>query len=489
LVRVFVSGASNDLRSDWAHGGVAVAHVWKRLGNDAAYHGENIAAEKGRLPSQHHVQRGAQPVNIDTVVEHVIAAGLFGCHERRRANGRAIDGDIGFVAGLFGEAEVAYLGEAVAIKEDVRGFDVAMNDVGLVQCLHAQGGVANYLQRLALGERELTVFEQRLNVTAFHQLHGHIQLFARAAEVVHGDHVGVAQGAGSLGFEDKAFGKGIGAFTVGLQHLERHFAAHRFLPGAIDRAHAAGANPRQHLVASYQLRGAEYRLWPALSRVARSWGSGDAAALAAVGWRYAYLNDPCRAAHGSVANGFGGFAARAFDHRFDFAAAERVAILGFRAGHQGAGHVGEAVAGNRAVFAPDAVGPLSGVRIKPATLLIKASKLGVVLNHAAQVHAPPVQLQVFKALRFGLAPRLIGDQPAQGAVLPVEGGFHWGLAEGVNPVQAVNAEYLKAWVVVEEVAQLRWRMPGAARKRGLGCIGNATMTAGAGHIRRARSHR
>ncbi len=67
-------------------------------------------------------------------------------------------------------------------------------------------------------------------------------------DVVGADDVGMIEGGDGAGFAVEAFQSG-GIFGLGGgQHLDGHPAAHQLVLAQVDAAHAAGAEPLEHLV-------------------------------------------------------------------------------------------------------------------------------------------------------------------------------------------------------------------------------------------------
>ena len=130
-------------------------------------------------------------------------------------------------------------------QHHVLGLDIAMHDAAGV----CEG------DRVGDLHQDVQVFALRLGLDvarpgrAFHPLHAVEQRpIMVAAKVVDGDDIGMFQFA-----RNNRFGKELDplflVFRVGgVQHLDRHRAINRSLPGRVDNPHAAFANDLQQLV-------------------------------------------------------------------------------------------------------------------------------------------------------------------------------------------------------------------------------------------------
>jgi len=121
-----------------------------------------------------------------------------------------------------------------------------MHDPLLVRRRQPLGGLDPVIHRLARGERRTTKpLPKRLPLQ---KLRDHIGLPAMRPDVVDREDVGMVQGRGrpSLLLES-AQPVGIGGEGAG-QDLDRHLAPEARVPGAIDLAHASGAQWRNDLV-------------------------------------------------------------------------------------------------------------------------------------------------------------------------------------------------------------------------------------------------
>ena len=152
------------------------------------------------------------------------------------------------------EAEVEELDAAIGGDEDVGRLDVPMADALLVGGGERARDLDAVLERLAIGDgAPVHPLPQRL---AFQQLGDDVGDLALGADVEDGQDVGVVQRAGGPGFEVQAadvLGRGQGR----ADDLDRDVAPQARVAGAVDLAHASGAEPPHDLVRSEAIAGRE----------------------------------------------------------------------------------------------------------------------------------------------------------------------------------------------------------------------------------------
>ncbi len=108
-----------------------------------------VAAERP-LAGQHLVEDHAQAVDVAAGVDVVrLAARLFGRHVGRRAHDLAVRRHRLAVGVALGEAEVGDVRPALAVEEDVRRLDVAVDDAVVVGVLQGVGHLGDELGRPA----------------------------------------------------------------------------------------------------------------------------------------------------------------------------------------------------------------------------------------------------------------------------------------------------------------------------------------------------
>ena len=130
------------------------------------------------------------------------------------------------------------------VDHDVRRFQIAMDDAGLVRGGEAGGDLAGEQQDARQRQPRLAL-QQGRQVGALHVLHREVERALDVAQVVDADHVGMGHLARQFQFTLEAIlelselrtrGGGVDA-----NELERDRRAERFVPGLVDRGHAAGA--------------------------------------------------------------------------------------------------------------------------------------------------------------------------------------------------------------------------------------------------------
>ena len=96
--------------------------------------------------------------------------------------------------GLLGEAEVGDLHPALAVEEDVGGFDIAVDDAVVVGVGEGVEDVGGDVDGLLLGEFPAVVLEVLVDVHAIDELHDEVELAVRGfPEVVDRDDRGVVE--------------------------------------------------------------------------------------------------------------------------------------------------------------------------------------------------------------------------------------------------------------------------------------------------------
>ena len=142
------------------------------------------------------------------------------------------------------------------VDHDVRRFQIAMDDAGLVRGGEAGGDLAGEQQDARQRQLRLAL-QQGRQVGALHVLHREVERALDFAQVVDADHVGMGHLARQLQLTLEAIlelpelrtrGGGVDA-----NQLERDRRAERFVPGLVDRGHAAGAEQPDDGVAGAEL--------------------------------------------------------------------------------------------------------------------------------------------------------------------------------------------------------------------------------------------
>jgi len=151
-------------------------------------------------------------------------------------------GDIGQLR----NAEIQELDVLVAGDEDVGHLQVAVDDAALVRRGESLGHLCGPLQRSGKGYGSSG--EPLLKSLAPQKLCHQIRLPILEADVIEGDDVGVADGAGQprLAFEPLAR-RAVVSDRFG-HHLDGHIPAQTGVPGTVDFRHPAGADQPHHLI-------------------------------------------------------------------------------------------------------------------------------------------------------------------------------------------------------------------------------------------------
>ena len=236
----------------------ALDHLPQR-GRHARRHGR----ERLRLVLHHLEEDGVQRVRLEglavrqQLVEHgaqrehvrarrrLLAADLLGRHVVGRAHDHARAGHVG--RRHLGQAEVHDLDLAAALDVDVRGLQVAVDDVLRV----GEGeAVADLLHEpeLLLERQGRVAADEVLEVVALQELHRHVDLALVFAEVEDGDDVGVVEPRGRLGLAVEALPQLFVGADRRRHRLDGDVAAEDGVVGLEDLAHGALADLADDLV-------------------------------------------------------------------------------------------------------------------------------------------------------------------------------------------------------------------------------------------------
>ena len=138
-----------------------------------------------------------------------------------------------------GETKVEKLRVTASGHEDVRRFDVAMNDVAAVRRVQRIGDLDRELERLVAGKRlAVDAFLQRLPFEPLHHDEGPALVLA---DFVNDADVRMIQRRRGPRLADKPLERGLVGRHLGRQELQRHRPAERRVLGLIDDAHSAAA--------------------------------------------------------------------------------------------------------------------------------------------------------------------------------------------------------------------------------------------------------
>ena len=212
-----------------------------------------------RAPARRHlVENAAQRKKITAVIDF-FAAHLLGGHVADGAHqqarlGHEADGQ-GFLATVFrrgigelGESEVEHLHVAIGGHHHVRGFQIAMNDSGRMGGGERRGDLRAAAHHFGSGQSigRNALFER----LAGDQLHDQEVDAIGFGDIVQHDDVGMIQSGDGAGFlKEAALAVRVGHAAMG-QDLDSDGAPEPRVTGAVDFAHASGAERRFDFVGS-----------------------------------------------------------------------------------------------------------------------------------------------------------------------------------------------------------------------------------------------
>ena len=210
-------------------------------------------AVKGLTPGKELEENAAERPDVGAPIDDV-STRLLGTHVGGRAHQRAIErqGDSRGSAGArrrpghaLGQAKVEDLGAAGSGEHDVAGFQVAVDDALLMRGVNGQRDLVRDPSRLGLRDAGPGPIAER---DPGDELHRDRRSGRRLEEPVDMRDVRVierrqqARFAGEARARFRIRSEGFG------QHLDRHVARQREIPGPEHASHAAGANRRRDLV-------------------------------------------------------------------------------------------------------------------------------------------------------------------------------------------------------------------------------------------------
>ena len=203
------------------------------------------AATERRRSAEGFVEHGPQAVDVGAGVNlpHP-AGGLLGRHRGGCAEDGAGHRGVAVVAA--GEAEVGEVRGARGVEEDVRRFDVAVEDAAGVEVMDGSGDLDDEVNRL--GHRQRPVAEAGGEVVAIDEIHGAPQLPVSVAGVVdrHDSRMADAGGQSRLGEKPAALFAARADATG--EELHRHVAPETDMPGPVDDPHPAAAELGEQLI-------------------------------------------------------------------------------------------------------------------------------------------------------------------------------------------------------------------------------------------------
>jgi hypothetical protein len=157
-----------------------------------------------------------------------------------------------FAVVRLGQAEIGQEGPASAIKQDVAGFDIAVDDMSLVDGGQGVGNLDNQGDGFPGILEPAPAAEVLAQALAFHESHDDKRSAGVLADIVDGANVGVADRGGRPGLAQETLAgrslNGIGATKA--RDLDGHVAPQVGIMSPADDSHAAGAQAAENLVAA-----------------------------------------------------------------------------------------------------------------------------------------------------------------------------------------------------------------------------------------------
>jgi hypothetical protein len=202
-------------------------------GGDGDESCSKVVAGKGAAAAEHFVEDGAEAEDVAAGIDG-FALGLLGGHVGSGA------GDFAFLAdggGLrlepvrragqeLGKAEIEDLDAAVAVDEDVVGFQVAVDDAGLV------GGGESVADLDGVAEG-IGGWKRAREGSAFDILHDEVWQALVVANFIESADVGMVEGGDGAGFAFEALGE------AGVDQFDGDGAAEAGIAGAVHTSHTA----------------------------------------------------------------------------------------------------------------------------------------------------------------------------------------------------------------------------------------------------------
>ena len=244
LRRIRFDTACDDLIERFGNRGIDRPHACRSLAHPVHEIGERgLFGGHRRAPAHKHFgQHHAERVHVGALVGR-FALRLLRRHVRQRADDAARNRGAGAV-GRPRDAEIHDQRLIVIVDHDVRGFEIAVHDAGLVCGDQPVDDVPRVGQRA--GHREVTrLTEHRRQIRAVHVRHRDVLDAVHVAEIVNAHDVLVRH----LSREEELAletplerGRRLGiACDVGTDHFQRDGNAELGIPRVVHRAHSADA--------------------------------------------------------------------------------------------------------------------------------------------------------------------------------------------------------------------------------------------------------
>ena len=188
-----------------------------------------------------------------------LSARLLRGHVARRAENRARLRQPAVATGPLGETEIGDVGRVVAVEQNVRWLEIAVQDAALVGEMDGPGDGYQLSNRSALHHQVGGTLPNRGETTRVGELHRKIGQPAVFADLVDGQDIGVIEIGGGFGFRAESLHVRGRGQLAGQDHFHCDDPVERYLPSAIDDAHAAPGNLFEQFVIPKLARRADRR--------------------------------------------------------------------------------------------------------------------------------------------------------------------------------------------------------------------------------------
>ena len=251
--------------------GVLRRDVLRRRGRvEVRPHGRGIAvAHERRVAGERVNEHAAERVHVGTGVD-ALAADLLrrGVAERADPRAAAAEPAVGAERQLLGETEVGQVGVVLLAEQDVRRFDVAMDEAMAVGGVERPAELRHDAGR-PLGSEAPLGADERAQVGPVDVAHDDEQHAVVLARVVDGEDVGVLDRGGGLGLGHEALAKVRVVGEARADDLQRDGSLEAELRRAVDDAHPAAPGQRVDAVVGEDVT------WRELRHAVTSTRSGD----------------------------------------------------------------------------------------------------------------------------------------------------------------------------------------------------------------------
>ncbi len=228
----------------------------RRLGNGRTDEVDGL--EQGRpgqrrAASQQRIKDGTEAVDVRGGGELImISPGLFGRHVRRGADEHARPGLLTVAVQSIGDAEVGDVRLAFGVDQDVRRFEVAVQDSsGMCVMDRFRDGREERGGPSRIGE---VIPQSAVEAPAGDQLHGEKVVAPALADLINRHDVGVVHPCDHLGLVVEAGQLRFRGVSEIPEDLEGHRPVERDLPSLVDKPHPATAEQRNQLVSRLEKR-------------------------------------------------------------------------------------------------------------------------------------------------------------------------------------------------------------------------------------------